>query len=241
MSELNGFRSKSWYDCVALATDGYGDLLSTHSIRIFGNSNVGNLNLTNLQVPGQFQFEGSFIVQRWYARTNIQREWNDVWPQFMAAMNTSHATFIMGDKPQWQMAISELLDRRPRRSDEEPQHSRVWAGDPWPLVVPERQFVNVTLDLFGSADALRTRLLEYVTYEFTPRLWIHLEGVSVPDDEDGRRLLDALLNTDRQRRSVEENIVNWLAGMVASIDEDAAKAQVLAIADGILSGRARSS
>jgi hypothetical protein len=40
-------------------------------ISLFGNRNIGNAALTNLQIAGQFPADKTFLIVEWYARTNV--------------------------------------------------------------------------------------------------------------------------------------------------------------------------
>jgi hypothetical protein len=76
------------------------------STRIFGNANVGNLSLTNLQVPGMIAGDRTALVTNWYARTNIPEG-----PELDAMAQKVFCTLIIGMMPQRQTTLRELLHR----------------------------------------------------------------------------------------------------------------------------------
>lgn len=77
------------------------------------------------------------------------------------------------------------------------------------------------------------------------RIWVHLEGLRLlnneSDDPDNITAVMALLTRAQGKRmDVEQQIVNWLCGLGDEAEAGSdAKAQLYAVADGILEGRHR--
>lgn len=77
------------------------------SVRMFGNANIGNPNLTNLQVPNQLELDSNFLLTSWWITTTT---WEHV-DQFFA-----RCTFrmVVGDRPE--MITPGLQLHRQRQS-----------------------------------------------------------------------------------------------------------------------------
>ena len=226
-------RHVNYFDSFSISGSSYGDdLQSTYSMRIFGNANIGNRNLCNLQVPGQLTFDHDehVIVQRWYARTELEstalaKRW----------FENVHATLIVGDRYQWQLSLGDLMARRPRYVTEH-EHQQIF--DPCPTIIPPRQNMSMLVDAFNGP------VLEDLWSDFrsrqssqnrrTPLVWIHLEGIAVRNGE----VLEALGSRFAKVRSIEERIQQWILKMVDGGD-DAAIAQAQAFVDGIEEGKHR--
>lgn len=87
-------------------TDGRGVVL-----KLFGNANIGNLALTNIQFGGQLPHGMAMAVYSWYARTNIseiggtdafKRAWH-------AWVNATTVDFIVGARPYGVRSLASLL------------------------------------------------------------------------------------------------------------------------------------
>jgi hypothetical protein len=231
------YRQVNLYDCFSVNGGYYldGDQTDWTSCRIFGNANIGNARFTNLQVAGQLTFDDDImLVQRWYARTDMamtQAAWK--WSEQV------QVTCQMGYHNMWQLPLSDLLERRPRYSDSDPQHERPMF-DPFPFVLPPRQNISVLIDNFTANHAHRDLItsldasnrLMLGSFE-PPLVWIHLEGVRVIDGQIPE-LMDMQM---KKTKTVEERIIHWVLKM--RTDDDANNAQIDAIADGILEGRHR--
>lgn len=228
-------RSQNYYDCVNILDP--SDMPS--SVQIFGNRNIGNEQLTNLHVPGQLgNHEGSFVIQRWYARTNIP----DVAPILRIWGHSTQVTFIMGSMPQWLLSVAELLDRRPRTDEARPV--RLADGDPWPIILPTRQYIRAQINNYGSSlEELRGWLRKRPPFQepgINPYLWIHFEGLVIPSSSlfDTARLFEVLMRDARKRGTVAEEIATWITGLSndPTISDDT-KATMAVISDGIQEGR----
>lgn len=132
------------------------------SSRLFGNANVGNLSLTNLQVAGQLASDQTYVIlslRCWlfFEGTNARTNYQQVTSQLYFTLN-------LGDKPQFQAPIWYV-----------PSGGGLWGfdsttpvftlGEPTqesilklarPIVVPVRQNFNVNMEFFsiGTTDAL---------------------------------------------------------------------------------------
>ncbi len=132
------------------------------STRLFGNANVGNLSLTNLQIAGQLASDQTYVIlalRCWmfFDGTNARTNYQQVSSQLYFTLN-------VGDKPQFQAPIWYV-----------PAGGGVFGFDAttpifnngWPsqdallklarpIVVPVRQNFNVNLEFFtvGATDAL---------------------------------------------------------------------------------------
>ncbi len=121
-----------FWDTTAVNEDGFyspwqgPESPGMNSLRLFGNANVGNLRLTNMQVAGQMPGDQSFYVAEMYATATD-------FDGLVAIADRAFATFIMGMQPQTQVALRELVH-----------------GVPVRLVIPTRQNFSVLLDLFTS-------------------------------------------------------------------------------------------
>jgi hypothetical protein len=224
----------------------------SYSVRLFGNANVGNLLLTNLQVQGMLSHDRSCLIQRWYARTNLP-EHGPVRDAFNAWANCATATFVLGGKPpQTVLSVRDLVARCP--TYEEQETARPLRYDPVPMIVPVRQNISVQLDRF--TPELNDRLLSAIAREgvVNPLLWIHLEGVQLPgiryrDDTTERdsrwapmfdQVIAHVMRLETEQKTAEERVIQYILGIAKEPGASAdARAQAFAIADGIMEGRAR--
>jgi hypothetical protein len=132
------------------------------SSRLFGNANVGNLSLTNLQVAGQLASDQTYVIlslRCWLffeglnARTNYQQVTSQL-----------YFTLNLGDKPQFQAPIwytpsggglhgfdatTPIFNLGMPTQESILKLAR-------PIVVPVRQNFNVNMEFFGvgTTDAL---------------------------------------------------------------------------------------
>ncbi|KKK77993.1 hypothetical protein LCGC14_2848000, partial [marine sediment metagenome] len=151
-------RRRVWWDCLDFNPHptGHGFEVSYYT-RLFGNANVGNLNLTNLQIAGQLTSDSTAYLLGWYLSMNKA----DICTEDLFA--NAAATLNVGDHPQAQRKLIEL--------QREPQ--------PLGVVLPVRQCFNVNMEFFGkSFNAFKNKLRAADRDpERDPfRIWIHLEG-----------------------------------------------------------------
>jgi hypothetical protein len=77
-------------------------------LRLFGNKNLGQTHLTNMQVAGQFASDQRATIQSWYARTDAVSDWS-AWLRWIHATT---AEVVIGMKPYRQRSLGDLLERR---------------------------------------------------------------------------------------------------------------------------------
>lgn len=222
------FVSTSMYDSFALGDAG---IPSLRVFRLFGNANVGVRNHSNLSAAGMLNpRQGAFVVQRWYARTNLPAQHAEA---FHAWSHTVSVTFVVGTRFVWQLPLSELLQRRPRDGVD------ISTIDPWPLVVPPREYVGVEV---ACGDGARTDAVVQSVGSSPPpwpRVWIHFDGLAAQHNGHDLRtnaVIDRLLAVRQKAKTVDERAVAWILRQVEDAPDDV-KAQAQAFADGLLEGR----
>jgi hypothetical protein len=72
------------------------------STRLFGNANVGNLSLTNLQVAGQLASDQTYVILS--LRTFLFFDGTDVRDLYQQVSSQLYFTLNVGDKPQLGLA-----------------------------------------------------------------------------------------------------------------------------------------
>lgn len=79
---------------------------------LFGNTNIGKPDRSNMLVGGQLESDLTGIIHNWYGRTNIaphtpiaQRAW-DNW------VHASRVSLVIGCSPVHQVALSDLMARK---------------------------------------------------------------------------------------------------------------------------------
>lgn len=239
-------RSMNVYDSLTFDPNSAG-----YSVRLFGNSNIGALNATNLQVPGQIAVGAAFVVMSWYVRTNLSDDLIRS-AEFAHFANHTYATMVVGEMPRWLSSIAELF-----RNRAEPCSAR-YRAPLWPEVIPTRQNFSVNLEMFGNAaDQMRDL---GIRNRSVPHLWVHLEGVTIPreiylydheselDEAVAKRWLALqakvlrLLTSHRsQQVDTAEHIARYLWSMGDDAKEDEVRAQLTALADAVREGRWRES
>lgn len=240
---INDIRHLNLYD-----GEDVGEIVRQKWCQVFGNRNIGNAYLTNVQVPGQMAGDAYFVVQRWYARTNIpERDGHKLYDALRIWANSVVIDFIVGNRPMWTLSLFDLLDRRPRVPDGEQQVRLV--GDPWPTVIPPRQNFMARINYYGgSGERLKQRVAEYGNLDGTnhptgARVWLHIEGLEIRTDDHSpavREMMARITSIPRERLAVEEQIAAWLRGVaIKAVPEDQALISVLR--DGVLEGRHRGS
>jgi hypothetical protein len=224
------------------------------SLRLFGNTNIGNAHLTNIQVPGILGGDNILILQRWWARTNVGINPISETRTGAAALMTQLAHSMqliveVGQRYTWRRSLAELYDRRPRLTPD--NHYEAHRCDPLPMIIKPRTNVQVRID--GFDPELFDELARIVrregpnglnTESRTPLVWIHLEGIEIPSGHrfafghDGEKLADRIMSVHREHRSAEERIADWILGRM----HDAApeEMQYLSVVrDAILEGKHR--
>lgn len=226
------------WDCICV-NDAYP---LSRSTRVFGNANIGRLELTNLQVAGQLTSSAAGIVTNWYVRTNIPRsELLDLFLQ------QTYVTLTLGDRPRWCAPASDLI-RWP--GAEGPTRSPVW-----PVVIEDRQNISASVDIFGGVHDDMIRSFEN---DATRRyVWVHIEGLRIPrelylhDDESEdshvvrtrwlklqAKALRLAAGIKNQPIDTAEYIARWLTQQ-GEREPSEIQAQLAALADAVREGRWR--
>lgn len=156
-------RHQPFYDTLVRTTGNPSPTLAT-SQRLFGNANVGNIGLTNLQVAGQLASDQTYAIlalRCWlfFRGTNHRTNYGGTASQLYFTLN-------VGDKPQFQAPCWYF-----------PAGGGIWGYDSGtsvlnhgtpsqeaimklarPILVPVRQNFNVISEWFvvGSTNALTT-------------------------------------------------------------------------------------
>ncbi len=150
-------RRRHWWDCME-----FGAIVAEPRTRLFGNRNIGDSNLSNMQVAGCLASDNMSYVRAWYLSLDADPELIRPLEQMLCQ---STATLHMGDMPQ----------RNDRGIDlwREPQ--------PVDVMVPVRQNMDVTLEFFGRAfETFRDLAASRFSVALEPfRIWVHLEGWTV--------------------------------------------------------------
>jgi hypothetical protein len=140
--------------------DGSGGVTLESHTRLFGNRNVGMLNLSNLQVAGMLTF-GPAVCTGWWATVPLE---NDLAGPLEELLANAVATFSVCDVP---LAQSHLVDL-------------YVAPEPLgEISVPERHHVSLSIDFY--TDALRKWRTKVDRSNRAGdreplRLWMHIEG-----------------------------------------------------------------
>ena len=81
-------------------------------LRLFGNANIGNPALTNIQIGAYFFRDQTSFIRNWYGRSNISAMRD---PEFLRAWDAwTHVTtmsLVVGSMPVHQLPLSDLLRR----------------------------------------------------------------------------------------------------------------------------------
>jgi hypothetical protein len=197
-----------------------------YSINIFGNANIGNAHLTNLQVPGTalYQSDECVVVQRWYARTDAR-----ITETFMRWANSVQVTMRVSMKYRWMLSLYELLERRPRYT---PHDARI---DPMPMVLMPREDFGATVAVFMHELSTSMWSEQQEQQDSNPRVWIHLEGVKAPAP-----LLQPFIDDLQAAMKIDdERAARYILAHITPDSGDDEKTQLQAIADGFLEQRHR--
>jgi hypothetical protein len=110
---LHGVKERRWHH--------YWDTVSLRNLceperswRLFGNANVGYLQLSNMQLGGMFPVDQTFLISSWYLSLSaIPQEYEDL---LMTALHESIVTLNIGDRPMQQFPALDLF-LEPRQVD----------------------------------------------------------------------------------------------------------------------------
>jgi len=83
-------------------------------IKLFGNRNIGNYRLTNLQVAGQVASDTSLVVLNWYARSNVSELHQSaaLAAAWHAWQHSTTVTLVVGSRPVMMRPLSDLMGPR---------------------------------------------------------------------------------------------------------------------------------
>ncbi len=113
MPRVQGHRERhpfDFYDCFDPTTI---DRAGGCNIRLFNRDNVGFQNLSNLQIPGMLVCDQTAVIANVYARTNIPTMPTELHYALDQVSNMAVVTLVVGEMPQRQFNLAELLKRRP--------------------------------------------------------------------------------------------------------------------------------
>lgn len=234
--ELDDIRQENLYDAFRINGSHEGDAtypLSSYSTHIFGNANVGLLQLSNMQVAGCIPLydDQVLVVQRWYARTNALMT-----PRFITWAQSVIATLQIRMRQKWQLSLAELFARRPNYTSD--QQQRLF--DPKPVVIRRHEDFGVRIDVFArdniGAEMFTEQLRENPDNGTgIPVVWIHLEGVRTPGE-----FLESYLDDMFECMKLEDDrVARHILGFVTPTSSEEEKAQLQAIADSVLEQRHR--
>jgi len=239
VTDLASIRSCNFYDCIEFG--GFGGALPLQSSeRIFSNRNVGDVSRTNLQVAGMVTHgDDVFIMQNWYARTNIPLT-GRVGDLMRLFAHSTNVTLHVNSKHERALNLYDLL-RSWRVGEIDGDGVQVLRPAPgWPIVFQPRSRLTVQVDMFTDA---RQHLSDRVAGEFSaerieyPRVWIHLEGLVMEHGVGVNRVIKILAGEATETRTSEQLICEWVRGIAVATPSDAA--QLMAVADGIEEQRHR--
>lgn len=235
---LDSIEHANYYDCIDIAR-------TQNGTKLFGNANIGNYPLTNMQIGGQFGHHRSFVVRRWYARTAIPEiarlaKRPDIADHLGAWSHMATATFVVGTQYRWSMSIADLLGLRPR-TDIAGEERR--SEDPWPILIPVRQVFQIQIDWQWSHahDSLRSffdsdHLPDGPVPVDRPLLWCHLDGFTLDADQEAvQAVLASIVGLTKKREAMANDIAQWILGESKAPElDDAGRAMLQAIADGVI-------
>lgn len=92
-------RHQPFYDTLLRTFGASGGVQA--STRLFGNANVGNVGLTNLQTPGQLASDQTYQILA--LRVWLHFEGTNMRFLYRGVLNQLYWTLFVGDKPQFQM------------------------------------------------------------------------------------------------------------------------------------------
>lgn len=166
MPRLSGIRERRhqpFWDTL-IRTTGVPAAPVAPSTRLFGNANVGNLALTNLQVAGQLASDQTYVILS--LRCWMFFDGTDIRDLYQQVSSQLYFTLNLGDKPQFQAPIWYI----PAGGGVYGQDTAAGPGTfnngmptqeaimklARPIVVPVRQNFNVNLEWFvvGGTDVL---------------------------------------------------------------------------------------
>jgi len=107
---LHRYRERRWakiYDTLTGPdSGGYQGGVVQSSTNLFGNRNVGNYNLTNLQIAGQLASDQTFYARSWHATVPFDK---DVLDETNDLLRHTMITLVVGDRPQQEQRLVDLV------------------------------------------------------------------------------------------------------------------------------------
>lgn len=145
-------RWHNWWDSLVgpSCKSVYAALPIQQCSRLYGNANIGNLNLCNLQIPGQLGCDQVAYMRYWYVDTEVTEANADLLEE---AFHNSVATVTVGNRPVAQLHLSELFYDVCKLDE----------------LLPTRQNFSVELSFFSRANDILSNALK------SP-LRVHIEG-----------------------------------------------------------------
>jgi hypothetical protein len=179
------------WDSLLWAPDGNDDFRGgpLSSVRLFGHAHLGQLERCNLQIGGRLPAsgDGSCRIENWYARLAVDGAAHD---HVHALFEHVIVTATVGDMPQWQRPMSDLLRATPWVPPERDRQSTTAEEDRdarWraehgahPLIIPVRQHFCVNVEFYNDSNH---RLLE-LSHHWRFQCWVHMEGIENISEED---------------------------------------------------------
>jgi len=157
------------------------------STRLFGNANVGNLALTNLQVAGQLASDQTFVIlslRCWmfFDGTNARTFYQQVSSQCIFTLN-------LGDKPMFQAPIWYVPSGGGVFGNDAttPVFNNGWPSQDAilklarPIVVPVRQNFNVNMEFFSVGTTNVLTLMNGAAPDDQMNILFMLDGLQTRD------------------------------------------------------------
>lgn len=189
MPRIHGVRERRhqpFWDTLVRTTGNPSPTIQNQT-KLFGNSNVGNLSLTNLQVAGQLASDQTYVILAlrcwlYFDGTNRRANYVNVASQLYFTLN-------VGDKPMFQAPCWYY-----------PSGGGIWGFDSTtsvftlghpsqdailklarPIVVPVRQNFNVSADFFAVGTTVALDLLNSGATDDQKVIMYMLDGLQTRD------------------------------------------------------------
>jgi hypothetical protein len=192
MPRLHGVRERRhqpFWDSLIRTTGDPTPAIQQQS-QLFGNANVGNLSLTNLQVAGQLASDQTYVIlalRCWLYFDGTNRRAN-----YLRTASQLYFTLVLGDKPQFQAPCWYF-----------PAGGGIWGfdatattgsifnhGEPTqeailklarPLVIPVRQNISVAASFFTVGTTSALDLLNTGTTDDQKVIMFMIDGLQTRD------------------------------------------------------------
>jgi hypothetical protein len=189
MPRIHGVRERRhqpFWDTLVRTTGNPSPTIQNQT-KLFGNSNVGNLSLTNLQVAGQLASDQTYVIlalRAWLYFDGTNRRAN-----YVNVASQLYFTLNVGDKPMFQAPCWY-----------HPSGGGIWGFDSTtsvftlgtpsqdsilklarPIVVPVRQNFNVSADFFAVGTTVALDLLNAGASDDQKVIMYMLDGLQTRD------------------------------------------------------------